>query len=362
MKDHLYAHTGLRGLAALLVVPSHIGAQFLIGEGNFNLLSKNILGVIPSVDLFFMLSGFILAYSYITNAETISWRNFFVARFARLYPLHLMILSVVIAMIVSANLLGFDNKGYDFKELPIQLSLLQSLPLIELDAWNGPSWSVSMELFGYIVLFPILYYLGKVKALRHSFPFLLIVSVIGISVIYNYGSLLFDSFITGWGGFMRLFCFFIAGFALENLTRQYEKLTKFLVRYNSIILVLVTLTLIILSQVHSLQWLKYFMIALLLWAFAKNSDSLGSKILGSKCLVFLGLISYSIYMWHSLIGKIINGLPERFTFWTSGSITGWFLFIGIHLFLVYFSWLSYHYYEKRARKFIVEKFNSKKVL
>ena len=93
---------------------------------------------------------------------------------------------------------------------------------------------------------------------------------IGISIIYHYGSLLFDSFTIGWGGFMRLFCFFIAGFVLENLTRQYENLTNFLVRYNSQILFIVTLTLIIVSQISGYQWLKNSMLVLLLWAFAKN--------------------------------------------------------------------------------------------
>src|SRR5215472_15992241 len=86
-QDGLPSLTGLRGVAAVVVVLYH--AQILrtgvrVGSG----IARGYL----AVDLFFLLSGFVLAHVYGARIAASPWREigpFFWARFAKIYPIHL---------------------------------------------------------------------------------------------------------------------------------------------------------------------------------------------------------------------------------------------------------------------------------
>jgi peptidoglycan/LPS O-acetylase OafA/YrhL len=128
--------TSLRGLAALAVVGFHY-APFIAGIPIFN---RGFLGV----DLFFLLSGFILTNVY---SKEITARSFFVARFARTYPLHLFILATLLPCFGRAPVYSADS-------FLCNLTMTQVLcggPL----SWNSVSWSLSAEWICYF-LFPIL--------------------------------------------------------------------------------------------------------------------------------------------------------------------------------------------------------------
>src|SRR5438067_1929482 len=81
---HLPALTGLRFLAALVVVIDHTG------YGPLAAMVAPFGGV--AVTLFFILSGFILTYTYTRNGTAVhgGWRAFYIARIARVYPLYLL--------------------------------------------------------------------------------------------------------------------------------------------------------------------------------------------------------------------------------------------------------------------------------
>src|SRR5690606_23543198 len=119
-----------------------------------------------AVDLFFMLSGFVLTHVY--HAEFVRfdpgrYRDFLAARVARLYPLHLLVLFAFVATAVAGRLFEFIQTGH-FEELPLEgahsvLAILANLVMLQgLDAgelsWNYPSWSISVEFFAYL-LFPL---------------------------------------------------------------------------------------------------------------------------------------------------------------------------------------------------------------
>jgi len=74
-----------------------------------NIIANGDLGV----DLFFILSGFILTHVYLTQVEEnrFSLRNFYVARFARIYPLHVMIILVFLIIYPLAGLLGVQTQA-----------------------------------------------------------------------------------------------------------------------------------------------------------------------------------------------------------------------------------------------------------
>lgn len=162
---HIRAHGALRGVAAILVVAYHLqfGAGYRLPiETATHLFQRCYLGV----DLFFVLSGFIIAYvnaadrgSALSRAEA---GRFFVARFTRLYPL----LAFSIACLVLVGLLESGVYLAAGRADPVDWSprsiaiLLAQLTLVNawsasLEGWNIPTWSISAEVFAY-ALFPLI--------------------------------------------------------------------------------------------------------------------------------------------------------------------------------------------------------------
>ena len=152
----LDALTGLRFLAALHVVLFHFGTPCLTWapEWLFYLVGSGY----ASVGLFFLLSGFVLAYNYVDaegRMEAPS-RAFWSARVARVYPVFLLtfLLSALPTMRASLadNPLPIATAKLGTAGLTT-LTLLQAwVPRLSL-YWNPPSWSVSVEAFFYF-LFP----------------------------------------------------------------------------------------------------------------------------------------------------------------------------------------------------------------
>lgn len=108
------------------------------------------------VDLFFVVSGFVIARQYFGRVgDTASIGRFLWRRLARIYPLHLATLAfyVVLAVALHFGIARTDNPArYPFSDLPAQLLLLHAFDGERL-TFNFPSWSLSAEMFCY-VLFP----------------------------------------------------------------------------------------------------------------------------------------------------------------------------------------------------------------
>ena len=139
--------TGLRFLAALLVVVFHFGVRAHASLPT--VFSAGYLGV----NFFFILSGFILAYNYldVQGKMRASRRAFWVARFARIYPVYFL------AFIVAAFPYVWEHHSPAATVATglAGLTLIQAwIPNHAGIAWNGPSWSLSAEAFFYL-LFPV---------------------------------------------------------------------------------------------------------------------------------------------------------------------------------------------------------------
>lgn len=144
--------TGLRFIAAFLVVLCHFGKlpspQFV-----YNVLSHGFV----AVNLFFILSGFILTYSYISRDGSLntSKRNFWVARFARIYPVYLLGFAIAApAALQEIRSIGGASPWIDTGLFAAAaLTLVQSWSSVATLVWNPPAWSLSAEAFFYL-LFP----------------------------------------------------------------------------------------------------------------------------------------------------------------------------------------------------------------
>lgn len=160
----------LRGLAAFSVVLFHwkhfmfapgaesASATMLQSQPFYDTLRVIYDQGFRAVDLFFCLSGFIFYRLYAqTIAEgQIDARRFSVLRFSRLYPLHFASLCLVLllqGLYVGQTGLMFVYQHNDMSHLGLQLLFMQNWGFESGDSFNGPGWSVSVEVLVYLVFF-----------------------------------------------------------------------------------------------------------------------------------------------------------------------------------------------------------------
>jgi peptidoglycan/LPS O-acetylase OafA/YrhL len=153
---HLDALTGIRGIAAWGVVLYHIRLSLtaILPEPVIAVFAKGYL----AVDLFFILSGFVIWYNYTARIAQGGWaetRQFLWRRFARVWPLHGAILAAFVGFAALLIVTGRDASGYPLAELPLHLLLVQNWGLTPDLSWNHPAWSISTEFAAYL-LFPAL--------------------------------------------------------------------------------------------------------------------------------------------------------------------------------------------------------------
>ena len=140
--------TSLRFFAALWVVVYHYWPNLQASRPTF--VDKGVLGV----ELFFVLSGFILSHIYLEKVRDgrFDYGAFLWARLARIYPLHIAIITGLIALLLCLALAGIHagDQVLIWPSLPAQLTLTQAWGLGTRGGWNYPAWSISAEWFAYL--------------------------------------------------------------------------------------------------------------------------------------------------------------------------------------------------------------------
>jgi len=177
-KRFIASHCGMRGIAACLVVAYHLqyGAHYLLPvEAATAFFRRSYL----LVDLFFILSGFIITFTARPASASFTWpetASFFRHRVARIYPLHIFcLLYIAMALAGFAVLDGLAGKGVTdphwtgsgLLSLVMEVLLLHAWGVGHAVAWNIPSWSISAEMFSYL-LFPVLVAVANTKLWRWS--------------------------------------------------------------------------------------------------------------------------------------------------------------------------------------------------
>lgn len=163
-RPHLGALTGVRFFAAAHVVAYHYGRRLGWPPGPMaRILDHGFTGV----TLFFVLSGFILVYTHGEDGRGDGPRQFWAARFARIYPIYLL------ALLLDLPTLLWPVAGSATVPLkPLALSLATTPVLLQgwipriAGIWNGPAWSLSAEALFYAT-FPLLA-LGLVRLRRRG--------------------------------------------------------------------------------------------------------------------------------------------------------------------------------------------------
>ena len=287
MRREIRSHTGLRGVAALLVVGYH--QQF--GGGyrlpfEAGLFRRSYL----MVDLFFILSGFVLSYVYNAERPLADARSFFRARFARIYPLHVFALVTFTAIFL--GLLGFALlRGHAGEPLGSVWDWIYQLLLLNAwipatNEWNKPSWSISAEAFAYLV-FPIIL---AIHAEAHRATR---IALLGIAIVF-YG--LVGTSLDISVGLAPLRC--IAGFSVGMLLFYHRDLR---VPVRSALQVLAVLwILFVLFFAIADPWIIPGFAALIFLTW--SDEGLVARLLSARPFHWLGNISYSVYLMHYSVG------------------------------------------------------------
>jgi peptidoglycan/LPS O-acetylase OafA/YrhL len=171
--------TGLRFILALWIAVFHLGDMYdHAGWGSHPFMRAGI----ARVDLFFVLSGFVLTHIYWARMKgAFDFGAFLQARVARLVPLHLLALAIIGVIVVAGVLTGRTEEvsNYTLHGLLANLLLLGAWGIPNSGAWNFPAWAISAEFTGYL-LFPLFLALATCFRTR---PLLFLALVLGLAAL-----------------------------------------------------------------------------------------------------------------------------------------------------------------------------------
>lgn len=319
---YLPALTGVRALAALMVLLLHASQNFPTSLTGNALVERGYLGV----DLFFILSGFIIAHVYLRDLVPLRARPlriFLWHRFVRLFPAHATVLLVLVALIAAAQAAGValnDPRNWSYRDLPWHFLMVHAWGVTDIAGWNSPSWSISAEWFAYL-LFPGAAALALALPKRAALPLVLAVLLAEGLLPYLGGWSIAGAWL-GAPALIRVAAEFISGVLIyravaidmESLSPGWSDALTF----GGLAMFCVAALLL---PVDAL------LIALLAAIIAGVSGrGTGVRaVFGSRLALWLGEISYSIYVVHFPIILVLRRVAERIGF-TSGA-AGWAMFL-----------------------------------
>jgi peptidoglycan/LPS O-acetylase OafA/YrhL len=341
------ALTSLRGVAAMAVVMQHFSAT--AQQHSVDKIPSLVPHGYLAVDLFFILSGFIMSYTYLGSFQQrgfSAYGTFLLKRFGRIIPLNVAALAVILIAgqlsmaLLDRNIIYYsENLGFD---VLANLFMLQGLGIGR--NLNGPSWSISTEFAAYFI-FPFLIQAVFSKHWRFS----LLIVLTAVSAIFwlafTHQRLGLETGTIG-KGVVRCFAEFTLGMASYSLYTL-KRSTKLFSR-DTVCFGLAGCCILFMG-------LRIDLPAVLLFPFLIVSIALNkawaARMLAHPFLYFLGLISFSLYLLHQLFRPVeleilqaLHPAPLHTTAALAFALIGSFS-------VVPFAWLAYCYVERPGRAF-----------
>lgn len=322
-KTRLIELDACRGIAALGVVIFHYTVRY--GELYGHPISPGLN--MPNghlwVAFFFMISGFVIE---LTLERTNKAKDFVVARFARLFPTYW---ACMLLTMVAVSFLGLPNREVSWATWLLNLTMLNGYALIPYV--DGVYWSLRVELSFYIIAFFTYFILRKKCMTLILFTWLL------MHVIYEYAPNLSSSIYFQGAvhiGAIKYSDLFIAGIVYLKVFRKEAKLIHI-----TLLLLSLAFRISISSAGESLAILSFNAIFLLI---AFNI----ARPLRIKPLIWLGSISYPLYLIHQNIGFAI--MRHLYTH----GVPTWVGIILTTVIAVITSWLIHRAVEEPSRRWI----------
>lgn len=344
-----------RLIAAFLVMTYHFVHH---APANASVLVAWFERMMPLLDLFFMISGFLIFQRYHDRIGTPSaYTAYLLKRLARLYPLHVMTtgffvlvgLAVTFGFVQSQGSVGGLSR-YDWSELPANLALVQGWGVANDLTFNYVSWSLSAEWFCYLLL-PVIIAAARFGGLPGLLVLLLLV-IAGLELSVIYGVLPYDDWkkASTWGAY-RAFADFIIGAIICTLYLR----TKLVIRSTAPAWLLMIVT-VIGMHLGAPTYLSFLLIAVALFLAAVAERNAPERTALLDIAAPVSNVSFGIYLWHPVMEAVFLSLVWRHLVGPAGWMN-FYLFLLIPIVLtVVVSLLSYQLVERPANNAILNFF------
>lgn len=333
--------TFTRSLAAISIIVYHYGTHIFPFDHpaiNYIFVHADI-----GVSFFYLLSGFVMMFAYGKKAN-IHLSSYFQARFARVYPVYLLALLLVLIHYV------LNHQEIDYSGLLLNAFAIQAWIPAKAISFNSPAWSLAVEFFFYAIFPFVLKYMYK-KEIFYKSAIAIILFWIISQLVFNL--MYHSSMYTGVDSNMHNFLYYfplmhvssflvgtLAGYYFLNINRQVQR------NYDAALLAIIALFIVILKYPTGLNYhngLLAIMFVPFIILLSLNNGWM-TKIFNLPAFVFLGEISYGMYIlqypvftWSRSALKFIGCTSKAPIFYISFII------------LVIVSGLSYYYVETPLR-------------
>ena len=303
---------GLKGILSLVIFFYHLHYQ-LVFDGQ------------PAVTYFFIISGFLMALGYknkFVSLQPSTYFSFQIKRLVKLYPLQVLIFLISLLCIYFENAFVNIKIGVAIKNL----LLLQSLTNLgsNIFSFNEVSWYLSTTIVLYLLTPFIIYFINKCKLGENLFKLtfsLIVVFLAGVAIAY-YGIDNMEPYSNGWwfiyiSPYYRIFDYLI-GILLGYIFAHVEQLvTQNKIQLNSIVFSCIEILTLIMTfyLIHlrvifaaSISYDMFYVPFAVLFIFVISfQKGIISALLSSKILLYIGTLSFEIYMLHKVFMRIIAG-------------------------------------------------------
>jgi len=347
--EYYYIIDLLRVAAALVILVVHYHNLFFIGTKimpAFNVLSQPFYGPLSifynygfmAVQLFWIISGFVFAAVYLKK-KAVTGKEFFINRFARLYPLALLTL-IVVAVLQIISMLTTNHFQlpviYDAYHFVLNLGFVSAWGFEHGYSFNSPIWSVSIEIFIYTLFFFTIPYIVK----HGAKVTILILAALSTLILFELST-----------PFWLCGVYFFIGCLLFQFTRRfsYYKIHQLLFGVGGILL---SCALVLFIPNLFSQQIPQFLFEVILFCSiimcAGAVDLMYHKRIGPRFKMF-GNLSYGIYLWHIPIQIVLLLIFEYFALDKNIVYSEWF-FVFFIVIVIITAYISYKYFENPIRK------------
>lgn len=311
----------LRGVCALLVVLFHIPIYHALKD------IRAFANLQFCVDMFFALSGFVLCHAYGQRLhDGKDGVRFALMRFARLWPLHIVMLAAFVALELAKLVfsradgsMALDSQpfapGHSPFEIVTNIFFLQSFGLHPSLSWNGAAWSAAVEFYVSILFAAVVLLFPR----RRYDVFLGLCVAAGLLLYLVSPNTMFVS--TDWGILRAVYGFF-AGCLAYDLRQRSGSHRLVAPSLLEVVCLALVVAFAVTAPMGGSQYAFPLAAILLIYVFSFDQGAI-SAMLRSPALQKLGLWSYSIYMIHTFIFQLMKMMASFIGHKTHHELVGW---------------------------------------
>lgn len=342
-KIYLPGLNGLRAIAAIAVIISHIGLHLdMFGLAKGKGYDLGSFGV----TIFFTLSGFLITYLLLCEKQqknAVDIKKFYIRRILRIWPLYFTYLLIVLFNIDFK--INSDIWYYIFIVPNVPFAMNAAIGGTLFIPFIGHYWSLGVEEQFY-AFWP--WIVKKVKNLKYFILlFIIIFFLVKITLSLTHSLRNLQVFLH----YTRFGCLAIGGFGAYLFHTKKDSL-KFLNHPVSELSAWLVIVLIAFKKFHLFSILDHEIVAIVTFVIIQNQINNPKKIISleNKLFDYLGKISFGMYIYNPLLIAIVAGLLSNIIY-INGSIYLILIYCSVFTSVILISHISYYRFEMKFLKF-----------